>query len=62
MSIEDLLYDAHDKGLREEVMKEVGIIKSGVNKVKGERSLTLEMTYQLAYDRVIDRWKRFHLR
>ena len=57
MSIEDLLYDAHDKGLREEVMKEVGIIREDAVRHKKERSLSLEMVYQLAYDRVIKRSK-----
>ena len=57
MSIEDLLYDAHDKGLREEVMKEVGIIREDAVMHKKERSLSLEMVYQLAYERVIERSK-----
>ena len=57
MSIEDLLYDAHDKGLREEVMKEVGIIREDAVRHEKERSLSLEMVYQLAYERVIERSK-----
>ena len=57
MSIEDLLYDAHDKGLRREVMEEVGAIRRDAIMNQTERSLSLEMVYQLAYDRVIERSK-----
>ena len=58
MSIEDLLYDAHDKGLREELMKEVGVIREDASKYGRERYLVLEDVYQLAYERVIKRSKR----
>lgn len=58
MSIEDLLYDAHEKGLREELMKEVGVIREDASKYGRERYLVLEDVYQLAYERVIKRSKR----
>ena len=58
MSIEDLIYDAHEKGLREELMKEVGVIREDASKYGRERYLVLEDVYQLAYERVIKRSKR----
>ena len=58
MSIEDLLYDAHEKGLREELIKEVGVIREDASKYGRERYLVLEDVYQLAYERVIKRSKR----
>ena len=58
MSIEDLLYDAHGKGLREELIKEVGVIREDASKYGRERYLVLEDVYQLAYERVIKRSKR----